>query len=102
MFRDTELYLLFDKDWKPLAELINRSVDIYLQSDITIYQLFNATSISQAYAILTRTEKADKLVESYGCLKASENDTLRTTLHDYYGEPIFGSKNNVIHLKKLS
>ena len=101
MTRDAELYILSDKDWQPLSDRISNSNDIYLVRDITIYQLSNSTSIGHYYAILTRTEKADKLVEEYGALLSTKNDSLRTSLHDYYGEPLFGDKGNVIHLKKL-
>lgn len=101
MTRDAKLYILSDKDWKPLSDVINNTKDIYLARDITIFQLMSSTSIGQHYAIITRTDKADKVVEEYGALLASENNMLKTTLHDYYGEPLFGDKTNVIHLKKL-
>ena len=99
MTRDAQLYILFDKNWQPLSDLINNNKDNYLAKDITIFQLMSSISIGQHYAIITRTEKADKVVEEYGAVLASENNNLRTTLHKYYGEPLFGDKTNVIHLK---
>lgn len=100
MTKDAKLYILSDKDWKPLSDLIKSNKYIYLARDITIFQLMSSTSIGQHYAIISRTDKADTVVEEYGAVLASENNSLKTTLHEYYGEPLFGDKTNVIHLKK--
>ena len=101
MTRNAKLYILSNKEWKPLVNLINNDKNIYLQRDITIYQLFTSTSKVEEYAIITLSEKADKVVEEYGAILSEQNNYLKTTLHDYFGEPLFGDKSNVIHLQKL-
>ncbi len=101
MTRDAKLYILSNKGWEPLSNLINNDNNIYLQRDITIYQLFTSTSKDEEYAIITLSDKADKIVEEYGAILSGQNDSLKTTLHDYFGEPLFGDKSNVIHLQKL-
>lgn len=101
MTRDAKLYILLNKDWKPLENLINNDKDIYLRTNITIYQLFTSTSKSQDYAIITLSEKGDTLVEDYGATISNENDFLKNTLHDYFGDTLFGDKLNVIHLQKI-
>lgn len=101
MTRDANLYILSDKDWKPLAELFQDHEDYNLRLDISIYQLMASTSIGQQYAILTLSEKADKIVEEYGATPADDKDLLRITLHDYNGDTLFGDKKNVMFLNKI-
>jgi len=92
-----KLYLLVDKDWKPLADLINNHKDYKIKSDVTIYQLMTETCDSHHYAILSLSDQADKLVEDYGAYHSPIN-TLIATLPDYNGEALFGAKSNTIHL----
>jgi hypothetical protein len=99
MRRNAKLYILVDKDWNPLAELINAQDDNKIKSDITIFQLFSETSQGEHYAILTLSDKADKLVEEYGAYH-SLNNSLIPSLPDYIGEPLFGEKSNTIYLIK--
>jgi hypothetical protein len=59
MTRDAKLYLLSDKDSKQLAESIDNNSDNKLKNDVTIYQLYSASSKSQDYALLRLFDKAD-------------------------------------------
>jgi len=101
MTRDAKLYILSDKDWKPLADLFQDDKDYNLKLDIVIYQLMTPTSVGQQYAILTLSDKADEIVEKYGATPAPEKDYLRNTLHDYHGDTLFGDKTNVVFLNKF-
>ena len=100
MTRDAKLYTLSAKDWKPLAELFQNHKDYNLKLDISIYQLMTSSSVEKYYAILTISDKADKIVEDYGAAPAPDKDFLRTSLHNYQGDTLFGDKSNVVFLKK--
>ena len=101
MTRDAKLYFLKLRDWKPLADIFLTQSDHLLKDDITIFKL---SSIIHHYAILTLSDKVDKIVEEYGAILASEEDLLRNALlsENNYGEPLFGDKNNIGFLKKAS
>lgn len=101
MTRDAKLYLLSDKDWKQLAETIDNNPDYTLKNDITIFQLYSASSKSQDYAILSLSDKADKVVENYGATLAEEPNLLRNSLHEYKGEPLYGDRTNISFLDKV-
>lgn len=101
MTRDAKLYILTYKDWNPLSELLQKNIDYTLKDDVTIFQLMASTNTGQHYAILTLSDRADKIVEEYGGILASENDLLRKSLHSYSGEPLFGDKTNVTFLNKI-
>ena len=101
MTRDAKLYFLSDKDWQPLVDLFERNTDFNLKLDISIYQLMTSTSVGRHYAILTLSDKADKIVEEYGAIPAAKYDTLRITLHDYNGHTLYGDKKNAIFLNKI-
>jgi hypothetical protein len=58
-------------------------------------------SESQQYAILSLSEKADIIIQDYGASTASDKDLLRNSLHNYYGETLFGDKANLAFLNKL-
>ena len=102
MNRDAKLYLLIDKDWKPLADLIEKHLDNSLKNDVTIFQLFSVSNNSQDFAVLSLSDKSDKVVEQYASNESDKNDSLRTTLHEYYGDPLYGDKRNLTSLKKLN
>lgn len=102
MTRDAKLYLLSDKDWKQLAESIDNNSDYTLKNDVTIYQLYSASSKSQEYAILSLSDKADKVIEDYGATLAKEPNLLRNSLHQYFREPLYGDKTNISFLDKIN
>ena len=101
MTRDANLYILSHKDWKPLADVLEYHPDFTLKNDVTIFQLMTPSSQGQHYAILSLSEKADKIIQDYGATIASDKDNLRNTLHNYNDEPLFGDKTNVAFLNKL-
>ncbi|MDE3236436.1 MAG: hypothetical protein KGO81_10815 [Bacteroidota bacterium] len=101
MTRDANLYILSDKDWRPLADLFKSHKDYNLKHQVSIYQLMTSTSVGHHYAILTLSDKADEIVEEYGATPASEKNYLRITLHDYHGDTLFGDKSNVVFLNKF-
>jgi len=101
MTRDAKLYILSDKDWKPLADLFESHKDYNLKHQVYIYKLMTSTSVGQQYAILTLTDAADKIVEDYGATPAADKDLLRNTLHNYHGDTLFGDKSNVVFLNKI-
>lgn len=102
MIRDAKLYLLSDKDWKPLADIILDHINYTLRNDITIFQLMSFHSTGQNFAILTLSENADFLVEQFGAipLPNPESNTLTHSLYNYVGEPLFGEKENLAFLKR--
>lgn len=102
MPREAKLYILSDKDWKPLADLIENHKDCMIKQQITIYQLMTSTSSGEHYAILTLSISAEKIVEDYGASAVKENDYLKTTLHDYHGDTLYGDKTNIVFLNKIS
>lgn len=102
MTRDAKLYILADKDWKPLAEILEQKNNYKEKLDTSIYQLMTSTSIGQHYAILTLSEESDKIVEEYGATIADDKNLLRISLHNYNGEILFGDKTNVVFLNKLA
>jgi hypothetical protein len=93
MTRDANLYILSDKDWQPLANT--------LKDEVVIFQLMTSTNSGNQYAILSLSEKADKVVEEYGATPASDKDLLRNRLHEYSGDVLFGDKSNIIFLNKI-
>lgn len=102
MIRDAKLYLLSDKDWKPLAESINNNADYTLKNDVTIFQLYASSSKSQEYALLSLSEKSDTIIEHYGATLAGEPNYLRNSLHDEPSRiPLYGEKSNIAFLKKI-
>lgn len=101
MTRDANLYILSNKDWKPLANTLENHTDYSLKNDVTIFQLMTSTSQGQHYAILSLSKKSNEIIERYGAIMAVDEDQLRNTLHDYNGEPLFGDKTNVIFLNKI-
>lgn len=101
MTRDAKLYLLSVKDWKQLAESIDNNSDYTMKNDITIFQLYSPTSKSQDYAILSVSDKADKVIEDYGATLAEEPNLLRNSLHEYYREPLYGDRTNISFLRKV-
>ena len=101
MTRDANLYILSDKDWKPLASLLQDHKDYNLKLDISIYQLMTSTSIGQHYAILSLSDEADKVAEEYGATPAADKNLLRNTLHSYHGDTLFGDKSNIVFLNKI-
>jgi hypothetical protein len=101
MIRDAKLYILLHRDWQTLAALFEDHKDHTLKLDITIFQLMGASSVNQQYAILTLSDRADKIVEKYGAILASDKDLLRISLHSYLGQPLYGDKINLTFLKKL-
>ena len=101
MTRNAKLYLLSDKDWKPLAEIIDNNSSHILEDDVTIYQLYSASSKNLEYAILSLSDRADKIIEEYGATPAKEPNSLRNSLREYYGDPLYGNKSNIIFLEKI-
>lgn len=101
MTRDAKLYILSDKDWKPLADTFEAHKDYNLRHQVSIYQLMTSASVGQQYAILTLTDTADKIVEDYGATPAADKDLLRNTLHSYHGDTLFGDKSNIVFLNKI-
>ena len=101
MTRDAKLYLLSENDWMPLAENIYNNSDYTLKNDVTIFQLPKASNKDHEYALLSLSDKADKIIEAYGATLASEPNMLRNSLHIYHGEPLFGDKTNLIFLNKI-
>lgn len=101
MTRDAKLFILFYKDWKPLADTIELHKDYNLKNQVSIYQLMFSASTNQHYAILTLSDTADKIVQEYGASLADDKDLLRNTLHEYDGDTLFGNKSNVVFLKKI-
>ena len=101
MTRDAKLYILSDKDWKPLAEIFQNHKDYNLKLEISIYQLMTSTSVGHHYAILTLSEKADKIVEEYGATPAADKDLLKNTMHNYHGDTLFGDKSSIVFLNKI-
>lgn len=102
MTRDARLYFLKYKDWKPLAEIIETHKNYNLKHFVTIFQLMTHSSENHHYAILSLIDDVDKIIEEYGAEEAGEKDLVRNTLHDYYGEPLYGSKSNVTFLNKIT
>lgn len=101
MTRDANLYLLTNKDWIPLAEILEEHPNYLLKDYVTIFQLMTSSSTGQQYAIISISDNADKIIEQYGAKIASDKDMLRNTLHDYHGQPLFGNKTNLTFLNKL-
>lgn len=102
MTRAATLYLLSDKDWQPLADTLDSNQDYTLKDHVVIYQLMTPTSGGQQYAILSLSDKADKVVKEYGATPAHEKDLLRNRLHEYSGDTLYGDKSNVVFLNKLT
>ncbi len=103
MTRDAKLYLLSGKDWKPLAESIDNNSDYTLKNDVTIFQLYSSTSKSNDYALLSLSDKSDKLIEDYGATLANEPNTLRNALHiETAHKTLYGDKENLAFLNKLA
>ncbi len=100
MIRDAKLYILEDKDWKPLAELINNHNNYRMKNDITIFQFPSQDSKGDYYSILSLSEKADLIIEEYGGYHSPIN-TLYASLPNYIGEPLFGDKSNTAFLPKM-
>ena len=100
MTTDAKLYILSDKDWMPLADTFENHQDYILKNDVTIFQLITPTNQVQQYAILSLSEKADKIIQDYGASIAPDKDLLRHSLHNYNGEPLFGDKTNLAFLNK--
>jgi hypothetical protein len=101
MTRDANLYILSHKDWMPLADTVKNHQDYTLKNDVTIFRLTIPRDQVQEYAILSLSEKADKIIQDYGASSASDKDLLRNSLHNYYGELLFGDKTNLAFLNKL-
>jgi hypothetical protein len=101
MTRDANLYILSKKEWKPLCDILENNKDYTLKNDVTIFQLMTSTSINLEYAILTLSEATDKIVDEYGAIQASNDDMLRNSLHNYFGNPLFGDKTNLTFLNKI-
>jgi hypothetical protein len=101
MTRDANLYILSDKDWQPLANNLESHKDYTLKDEVVIFQLMTSTNSGNQYAILSLSEKADKVVEEYGATPASDKDLLRNRLHEYSGDVLFGDKSNIIFLNKI-
>ena len=100
MTRDANLYILTDKDWKPLADIIEHHSNSSLKTDITIFQLHSVSSKVNEYAIISLSDTADKLVMDYGATLAGEPNIMRNSLHNYNGDPLFGDKSNLTFLNK--
>lgn len=100
MRREAKLYILSDKDWKPLAAIIESHKDYEIKNNVIVYQLMTTNSINQEYAVLTLSETADKIVEDYGAKLTDEKNVLRNTLHYYQGDTLYGEKSNITFLNK--
>jgi len=99
--RDAKLYFLTYKDWKPIVALVEKNKIDSLKLFITIFQLMSASSKEQYYAIISLHNMVDSIIEEYGCVEANENDLIRTTLHSYSGESLYGDKKNTNFLMKV-
>lgn len=100
MTRDANLYHLFEKDWQPLADILDSHQDYTLKDHVIIFKINEAKSVNHRYAILSLSDKADKVVEEYGAKLAPDNDLLRFSLHEYSGDTLYGDKSNVVFLNK--
>ena len=97
MTRDAKLYFLFGKELQPLIDIIN--MDTSIQNEITIYQLMSHTSTGKEYGILSLSDLADKTIEDYGGTIADKDEMIKITLHKYFGDPLYGNKDNLSHLR---
>jgi len=100
MTRDAKLYILEDKHWKPLADLINNHKDYNMKNDVTIFQFATQDSKGDNYSILSLSDKADLIIEEYGGYHSPKNNLI-ASLHNYIGEPLFGDKSNTAFLPKI-
>ena len=101
MTRDAKLYILLDKDWKPLTNFIDNHSNQTLKNDITIYQLYSTDSKNLEYAILSLTDTIDKIIEDYGAIIAKEPNLLRNSLHKQSRKPLYGDNENLVLLNKI-
>lgn len=99
MRRYAKLYILMNKDWKPLADIFINHRDATLQNDISIFKIGYKPSLTHYYAIITLSDSADNIVEEYGA-EVAETDLVRNTLQDHH-EALFGEVTNVNFLERI-
>ena len=95
MRNKAKLFILVDKDWKPLAEEVSKTPSLI--NLITIFQLMTSISVGNHYAILSLSDTLDRIIQEFGGYESPEN-MLIYTLRNYFGDPLFGYKNNVLSL----
>lgn len=102
MTRDTKLYFLHAHDWTLIKDEIESHRHSHqLKHEITIFLFPSSTSANGYFAILSLSKDIDAILEKAGGKEAAEDDYARNSLHDYYGEPLYGDKTNLAFLNKI-
>jgi hypothetical protein len=71
-----KLFAVYEKPYRPLIELLEKDASIRLTSDVTILSLFSQDSNQENYAVISLSENASRIIESYSNEELSANDSI--------------------------
>jgi hypothetical protein len=92
-----KLFAVYEKPYRPLIELLEKDSSIEVSSDVTIMSLFSQDSDQENYAIISLSENASKIIETYCNEELSATDSIL-----YYllknRQPLHGDPKNIEYL----
>ncbi|MEI6088354.1 MAG: hypothetical protein WCR66_12235 [Bacteroidota bacterium] len=71
-----KLFAVYEKPYRPLIELLEKDASIRLTSDVTILSLFSQENNQENYAVISLSENASRIIESYCNEELSANDSI--------------------------
>lgn len=101
MPRDAKTYFSFNSNWEWCSDIFENHPDKTLKMDVTIFQLSQEQWPLSRYAILSLSDKVDKILEENECTLASPDDRtlyIIRELGESANKPVYGRWDNLAWL----
>ena len=99
MTRDAKLYFIEHQDWKPLIDILDSNKNQNLKNLVAIHGLLSEAGSSHFYAILSISDRCDKIIEEYGGILSAKDDYIIQEVKLNHTQLLYGNKTIASFLK---